>query len=164
NYTKYAVEKEKRFNLQMKAYEEQQKEIKRLETFVEKNIARACTSGMAKSRRKQLEHMDRINMTMQDSRNDNLSFDIKRENGNDVLRIKDIGIGYEKPLNEGISFNVDKGDRIAVIGPNGIGKSTLVKTIAKHLPKHGGEIIYGTNVSIGYYDQKQRSEEQTSEL
>lgn len=155
NYTKYAVEKEKRFNLQMKAYEEQQKEIKRLETFVEKNIARASTSGMAKSRRKQLEHMDRINMPMQDSRNANFSFDIKRESGNDVLRIKDIGIGYEKPLNEGISFNVDKGDRIAVIGPNGIGKSTLVKTIAKHLPKHGGEIIYGTNVSIGYYDQKQ---------
>ena|SRR5690625_218229 len=155
NYTKYAVEKEKRFNLQMKAYEEQQKEIKRLETFVEKNIARASTSGMAKSRRKQLEHMDRINMPMQDSRNANFSFGIKRESGNDVLRIKDIGIGYEKPLNEGISFNVDKGDRIAVIGPNGIGKSTLVKTIAKHLPKHSGEIIYGTNVSIGYYDQKQ---------
>src|SRR5699024_11834704 len=81
--------------------------------------------------------------------------DIKRESGNDVLRIKDIGIGYEKPLNEGISFNVDKGDRIAVIGPNGIGKSTLVKTIAKKLPKIGGEITYGTNVSIGYYDQKQ---------
>lgn len=155
NYTKYAVEKEKRFNLQMKAYEEQQKEIKRLETFVEKNIARASTSGMAKSRRKQLEHMDRINMPTRDSRNANFSFDIKRESGNDVLRVKEIGIGYEETLNEGISFNVDKGDRIAVIGPNGIGKSTLVKTIAKHLPKHGGEIIYGTNVSIGYYDQKQ---------
>jgi len=73
NYTKYAVEKEKRFNLQMKAYEEQQKEIKRLETFVEKNIARASTSGMAKSRRKQLEHMDRINMPMQDSKKCQLS-------------------------------------------------------------------------------------------
>jgi len=155
NYTKYAVEKEKRFNLQMKAYEEQQKEIKRLETFVEKNIARASTSGMAKSRRKQLEHMNRINMPTRDQRNANFSFDIKRESGNDVLRVKEIGIGYEKTLNEGISFNVDKGDRIAVIGPNGIGKSTLVKTIAKHLPKHSGEIIYGTNVSIGYYDQKQ---------
>ncbi|KKK32871.1 ABC transporter ATP-binding protein [Salinicoccus sediminis] len=155
NYTKYAVEKEKRFNLQMKAYEEQQKEIKRLETFVEKNIARASTSGMAKSRRKQLEHMDRINMPTRDQRNANFSFDIKRESGNDVLRVKEIGIGYEETLNEGISFNVDKGDRIAVIGPNGIGKSTLVKTIAKHLPKHSGEIIYGTNVSIGYYDQKQ---------
>ncbi|WP_026090335.1 ABC-F family ATP-binding cassette domain-containing protein [Salinicoccus carnicancri] len=155
NYTRYAVEKEKRFNLQMKAYEEQQKEIKRLETFVEKNIARASTSGMAKSRRKQLEHMDRINMPTRDQRNASFSFDIKRESGNDVLRVKEIGIGYEETLNEGISFNVDKGDRIAVIGPNGIGKSTLVKTIAKHLPKHSGEIIYGTNVSIGYYDQKQ---------
>lgn len=155
NYTKYVTEKEKRFSLQMKAYDQQQKEIKKLETFVEKNIARASTTGMAKSRRKQLEHIDRIQMPMQDRKNANFSFDIKKESGNDVLRIKNIGIGYEKTLNDDISFNVDKGDRIAVIGPNGIGKSTLVKTIARRLPKHGGEIIYGTNVSIGYYDQKQ---------
>lgn len=155
NYTKYVTEKEKRFNLQMKAYDQQQKEIKKLETFVEKNIARASTSGMAKSRRKQLEHIDRIHMPMQDRKNANFSFDIKRESGNDVLRIKSLGIGYDETLNDGINFNVDKGDRIAIIGPNGIGKSTLVKTIAKLLPKHGGEIIYGTNVSIGYYDQKQ---------
>lgn len=155
NYSKYVVEKEKRFSLQMKAYEQQQKEISKLETFVEKNIARASTSGMAKSRRKQLEHIDRIHMPMQDSKNANFSFDIKKESGNDVLRIKNIGIGYEETLNDAISFNVDKEDRIAIIGPNGIGKSTLVKTIAKLIPKHSGEIIYGTNVSIGYYDQKQ---------
>ncbi|AKG74754.1 ATP-binding cassette domain-containing protein [Salinicoccus halodurans] len=155
NYTKYVTEKEKRFSLQMKAYEQQQKEIKKLETFVEKNIARASTSGMAKSRRKQLEHIDRLQTPMQDRRNANFSFDIRRESGNDVLKIKNIGIGYEDTLNDGINFNVDKGDRIAIIGPNGIGKSTLVKTIARLLPKHGGEIIYGTNVSIGYYDQKQ---------
>lgn len=155
NYTKYVTEKEKRFSLQMKAYEQQQKEIKKLETFVEKNIARASTSGMAKSRRKQLEHIDRLQTPMQDRKNANFSFDIRRESGNDVLRIKNIGIGYEDTLNDGINFNVDKGDRIAIIGPNGIGKSTLVKTIARLIPKHGGEIIYGTNVSVGYYDQKQ---------
>ncbi|WP_411842599.1 ABC-F family ATP-binding cassette domain-containing protein [Salinicoccus sp. HZC-1] len=155
NYTKYVVEKEKRFSLQLKAYEQQQKEIQKLETFVEKNIARASTSGMAKSRRKQLEHIDRIHMPMQDRKSADFSFDIRRESGNDVLRIRNIGIGYEETLNDSISFDVDKGDRIAIIGPNGIGKSTLVKTIAKMIPKHGGNIVYGTNVSIGYYDQKQ---------
>ncbi|MCG1010631.1 ABC-F family ATP-binding cassette domain-containing protein [Salinicoccus sp. ID82-1] len=155
NYTKYVKEKEKNFSLQVKAYEHQQKEIRQLETFVEKNIARASTSNMAKSRRKKLEHMDRMETPMIDRKSARFSFDIKRESGNDVLRIKSLAIGYEETLNSGISLNVDKGDRLAIIGPNGIGKSTLVKTIAKELPRHDGEIIYGTNVSIGYYDQKQ---------
>ncbi|MCC4723180.1 ABC-F family ATP-binding cassette domain-containing protein [Salinicoccus sp. RF5] len=155
NYTKYVKEKEKNYSLRMKAYEHQQKEIKQLETFVEKNIARASTSNMAKSRRKKLEQMDRMDTPQIDRKSARFSFDIKRESGNDVLRIKSLDIGYEETLNSGITLNVDKGDRLAIIGPNGIGKSTLVKTIAKKLPRHAGEIIYGTNVSIGYYDQKQ---------
>ena len=155
DYSRYTVEKRKQFNLEMKAYEEQQKEIEKLETFVAKNIARASTSNMAKSRRKKLESMDRIEKPMQDSKNANFSFDIQKESGNDVLRVKNLSIGYEQVLNESISFSVDKGDRVAVIGPNGIGKSTLVKTIAGMTPELEGEIGYGANVSIGYYDQKQ---------
>lgn len=155
DYSKYTVEKRKRFNLEMKAYEDQQKEIEKLETFVAKNIARASTSNMAKSRRKKLETMDRIEKPMQDNKNANFSFDIQKESGNDVLRVKNLSIGYEEVLNDSINFNMDKGDRVAVIGPNGIGKSTLVKTIAKMLPELDGEIDYGANVSIGYYDQKQ---------
>ena len=155
NYSKYVVEKEKRHRLQMKQYERQQKEISKLETFVEKNIARASTSGMAKDRRKKLEMMEKINAPKQDYKNANFSFAIRRESGNDVFRINDLSIGYEEVLNSRISFSVEKGDRLAILGPNGIGKSTLVKTIAKRMPKISGEIIYGTNVSIGYYDQKQ---------
>lgn len=155
NYSKYVVEKEKRHRLLMKQYEEQQKEIQKLETFVEKNIARASTSNMAKSRRKKLESMDKISAPRQDYRNANFSFGIDRESGNDVLKVKDLSIGYDTPLNSNIHFYIDKGDRMAIIGPNGIGKSTLIKTIAKQLSPLGGELQYGTHVSIGYYDQKQ---------
>ncbi|WP_446692556.1 ABC-F family ATP-binding cassette domain-containing protein [Salinicoccus siamensis] len=155
DYSGYVKEKAKNHALQMKAFEHQQKEIKELETFVEKNIARASTSNMAKSRRKKLESMERINMPRMDTKSADFSFDIRRESGNDVLRIKNLAIGYEETLNSHINLNIDKGDRLAIIGPNGIGKSTLVKTIAKKLSRHDGEIIYGANVSIGYYDQKQ---------
>lgn len=155
NYTQYLIEKDKRYQLDLKNYEAQQKEIKTLETFVEKNIARASTSGMAKSRRKQLEKIERISTPMQDRRKAKFKFDIKRESGNDVLQTHDLSIGHDEVLNQGISFNVTKGDRLAVIGPNGIGKTTLVQTIAGKLPALSGEIKYGSNVSIGYYDQKQ---------
>lgn len=155
NYSKYVIEKEKRYQLTMKQYERQQKEISRLETFVDKNIARASTSGMAKDRRKKLEMMERINAPKQDHRNANFTFSITRESGNDVLRINDLSIGYDQVLNSHINFSVEKKDRLAILGPNGIGKSTLVKTIAKKIPEQAGDIVYGTNVSIGYYDQKQ---------
>lgn len=155
NYSKYVIEKEKRYQLTMKQYERQQKEISRLETFVDKNIARASTSGMAKDRRKKLEMMERINAPRQDHKNANFTFSIRRESGNDVLRINDLSIGYDEILNSHINFSVEKRDRLAILGPNGIGKSTLVKTIAKKIPEKAGDIVYGTNVSIGYYDQKQ---------
>ena len=155
NYSKYVIEKEKRYQLTMKQYERQQKEISRLETFVDKNIARASTSGMAKDRRKKLEMMERINAPKQDHRNANFTFSITRESGNDVLRINDLSIGYDQVLNSHINFSVEKKDRLAILGPNGIGKSTLVKTIAKKIPGKAGDVVYGTNVSIGYYDQKQ---------
>lgn len=155
SYSKYAVEKEKRYHLTMRQYERQQKEISRLETFVDKNIARASTSGMAKDRRKKLEMMERINAPRQDHKNANFTFSIKRESGNDVFRINDLSIGYDEVLNSHINFSVEKRDRLAILGPNGIGKSTLVKTIAKKIPEIAGDIVYGTNVSMGYYDQKQ---------
>ena len=155
DYTDYQHEKQKTYERQLKMYERQQKEIQRLEDFVDRNIARASTSGMAKSRRKMLEHMDRIDSPTRDTRQAKFHFDIEKESGNDVLRVKDLAIGYDDVLNEKLNFFVEKEDRLLVLGPNGIGKSTLIKTIAKKLPKISGEITYGTNVSIGYYDQKQ---------
>ena len=156
NYSKYLVEKEKRYQLEMKRYTAQQKEIKTLETFVEKNITRASTSGMAKSRRKQLEKIDRLDVPMEDRQKAKFKFEIKRESGNDVLTIKNLSIGHDGvALNSNITFQVKKSDRIAIIGPNGIGKTTLVKTIARCLDAIDGDVKYGANVSIGYYDQKQ---------
>lgn len=156
NYSKYLIEKEKRYQLEMKRFTAQQKEIKTLETFVEKNIARASTSGMAKSRRKQLERIERIDIPREDRQKASFQFDIKRESGNDVLTIKNLAIGYEGVmLNNNIDFHVKKADRIAIIGPNGIGKTTLVQTIARRLAAIDGNVHYGSNVSIGYYDQKQ---------
>ena len=156
NYSKYLVEEEKRYKLEMKRYTAQQKEIKTLETFVEKNITRASTSGMAKSRRKQLEKIDRLDVPMEDRQKAKFKFEIKRESGNDVLTIKNLSIGHDGvALNSNITFQVKKSDRIAIIGPNGIGKTTLVKTIARRLDAIDGDVKYGANVSIGYYDQKQ---------
>ncbi len=156
NYTNYVKEKEKTHRLRMKQYEREQSEVKRLETFIEKNITRASTSGMAKDRRKKLEMMDRMDRPFIDRSSADFHFTIKRESGNDVLRLKDLSIGYDDTvLRSDLSFNVDKGDRLAILGPNGIGKSTLAKTIAKIIPELAGNIQYGTNVTIGYYDQKQ---------
>ena len=155
NYSQYLIDKDKRYQLELKSFDAQQKEIKTLETFVEKNIARASTSGMAKSRRKQLEKIDRLHTPMQDRRKAKFRFDIKRESGNDVLGVSKLSIGHNEVLNSEITFQVTKGDRLGIIGPNGIGKTTLVKTIAKKLEAFAGEVTYGSNVSIGYYDQKQ---------
>lgn len=156
NYSGYVKEKEKNYRLKMKQYEREQSEIKRLETFIDKNIARASTSGMAKDRRKKLEMMDKMDKPFIDRSSADFRFTIQRESGNDVLRVKDLTIGYEDLiLRKDLSFNLDKGERLAILGPNGIGKSTLAKTIAKIIPKLSGDIQYGTNVTIGYYDQKQ---------
>jgi len=156
NYTNYVKEKEKTYRLRMKQYEREQSEVKRLETFIEKNITRASTPGMAKDRRKKLEMMDRMDKPFIDRSSADFHFTIKRESGNDVLRLKELTIGYDDTvLRSNLSFNVDKGERLAILGPNGIGKSTLAKTIAKIIPALSGNIQYGTNVTIGYYDQKQ---------
>lgn len=156
NYTNYVKEKEKTHRLRMKQYEREQSEVKRLETFIDKNITRASTSGMAKDRRKKLEMMDRMDKPFIDRSSADFHFTIKRESGNDVLRLKELSIGYDETvLRSDLSFNVDKGERLAILGPNGIGKSTLAKTIAKIIPALSGNIQYGTNVTIGYYDQKQ---------
>ena len=139
----------------MQEYEKQQEEIKRLETFVEKNITRASTSGMAKSRRKTLEKMERIDKPMMDAKSANIQFGFDRNTGNDVMHIRNLEVGYQSSITAPINIEVTKGDHIAIIGPNGVGKTTLIKTIANRQKALGGEITYGANLNIGYYDQKQ---------
>ncbi|ATH62207.1 ABC-F family ATP-binding cassette domain-containing protein [Staphylococcus pasteuri] len=156
NYEQFIQQRDKYYEKRMQEYEKQQEEIKRLETFVEKNITRASTSGMAKSRRKTLEKMQRIDKPMIDARSANIQFGFDSNTGNDVMHIKQLEIGYDQtPITQPITMEVSKGDHIAIIGPNGVGKTTLIKTIANRQSKLAGDITYGANLNMGYYDQKQ---------
>ncbi|MEY9141598.1 ribosomal protection-like ABC-F family protein [Mammaliicoccus lentus] len=155
NYSKFLKERDAHYEKVMAEYERQQSEIKKLETFVEKNITRASTSGMAKSRRKVLERMEKIEKPRLDAKSAQIAFEINRSTGEDVLSVKNLEIGYSDRITPPINLEVKRHDRIAIIGPNGIGKSTLIKTIAQKLESLSGDIRYGSNVQIGYYDQKQ---------
>lgn len=155
NYSKFLKERYAHYEKVMAEYERQQSEIKKLETFVEKNITRASTSGMAKSRRKVLERMERIDKPRLDAKSAQISFEINRATGEDVLKVNNLAIGYSKSITSAINLEIKRHDRIAIIGPNGIGKSTLIKTIAQKIPALSGDITFGSNIQIGYYDQKQ---------
>lgn len=156
NYSKFLVQYEEDYEKQLKEYTSQQKDIKRLEEFVQKNIARASTSGMAKSRQKILDKIERLDNPRKDDKTANIEFTIKEQSGRDVLRIEELKVGYNDiQVGEKYNFDVYKGDRIAIVGKNGIGKSTLIKTIAKKQNPLGGNVYYGSKVSLGYYDQKQ---------
>ena len=111
---------------------------------------------MAQSRRKMLERREWMGSPDGDEKSASFSFTIERQSGNDVLAINDLAIGYtDKLISSNIAMRVFREDRIALVGPNGVGKSTLLKTVVKDLPALAGDISYGTNVSIGYYDQDQ---------
>ncbi|UCZ53704.1 ABC-F family ATP-binding cassette domain-containing protein [Bacillus shivajii] len=156
NYSAYLEEKAKRLELEMKMYEKQQGEVKKLEDFVQRNIARASTSNRAKSRRKQLERMELMTRPKDDDKSANFQFDIDRQSGNDVLTLQNVTIGYDgEPLATNIELKLERGESVALIGPNGIGKSTLIKAIADKIKPITGQIQYGSNVKIGYYDQEQ---------
>lgn len=156
NYSSYLDQKALNYERDQKTYERQQEEKAKLEDFVQRNLARASTTKMAQSRRKVIEKTDWMDSPAGDEKSASFGFALERESGNDVLRIDDVTIGYNgKPVSRHITFPVYKGDRIALIGPNGIGKSTLLKTIMKKIPAFEGSIFYGTNVQFGYYDQEQ---------
>ena len=155
NYSNFLCQYEEDYEKNLKEYVSQQKDIKRLEEFVQKNIARASTSKMAKSRQKVLDKMEIIDNPRKDDKAANIEFRIKEQSGRDVLIINDLQVGYEEQVGQKYNFSVYKGDRLAIVGKNGIGKSTLIKTIAKKQKKLGGNIQYGSKVSLGYYDQKQ---------
>lgn len=155
NYSNFLRQYEEDYEKNLKEYVSQQKDIKRLEEFVQKNIARVSTSKMAKSRQKVLDKMEIIDNPRKDDKAANIEFRIKEQSGRDVLIINDLQVGYEEQVGQKYNFSVYKGDRLAIVGKNGIGKSTLIKTIAKKQKKLGGNIQYGSKVSLGYYDQKQ---------
>lgn len=156
NYSKYLDLKSALYEQEMKRYEKQQDEIAKLEDFVQKNIARASTTKRAQSRRKQLDRMELLTRPLGDSKSASFHFDIEKQSGNDVLQVKDATIGYdEDPIIEHVTMLLTRGDSVALVGPNGIGKSTLLKSLVNKLPLLHGEVSFGSNVSVGYYDQEQ---------
>ncbi|MGG0704803.1 ABC-F family ATP-binding cassette domain-containing protein [Bacillus paramobilis] len=156
NYSKYLDLKSALYEQEMKRYEKQQDEIAKLEDFVQKNIARASTTKRAQSRRKQLDRMELLTRPLGDSKSASFHFDIEKQSGNDVLQVKDATIGYdEDPIIKHVTMRLTRGDSVALVGPNGIGKSTLLKSLVNKLPLLHGDVSFGSNVSVGYYDQEQ---------
>lgn len=156
NYSRYLELKEQQLASQWKAYEKQQAEISKLEDFVAKNIVRASTTKRAQSRRKQLEKMERIDRPEGKEKSANFLFHIAKSSGNIVFQLENGAIGYNDHIvSEPINLDIKRQEAIALVGPNGIGKSTLLKSIIGEIPLIKGEERFGTNVTIGYYDQGQ---------
>src|SRR5699024_6557946 len=152
HYTKYLEQKAIEYQQELKAFDKQQKEIKKMEDFVQRNLDRASTTKRAQSRRKQLEKMERLDRPKGDASSAHFSFEINRPSGNDVLKVKNLSFRYpdeDEFVFSQLTFDLNRQDRIALIGPNGVGKTTLLKTIIGDYQQNEGEVIYGTNVSIG---------------
>ena len=157
NYSAYLKQKDERMERALKEYEAQQEEIARLQTYVDKNIARASTSASAKSRLKILENMEVLENPEYYDKKIKLKFEKTKEPFKDVLTVKDltVSVGDEKKeLCKNINLSVKRGEKIAVIGDNGIGKSSLFKTIQNMIPHYEGSIEWGRNTSISYYEQE----------
>ena len=154
NYTFFEEQKKINYEKQLKDYEYQQKEIKRLNDIVTRFKYKPTKAKMAMSKLKQIERMvKREAPNKYDLTTFKTNFIIEKQSGKDVLFAKDLEIGYDKTLQK-ISLNVYRGQKIGIIGENGIGKSTLLKTLVGIIPKISGEFEFGHNVQIGYFDQQ----------
>ncbi|GAA0431955.1 ABC-F family ATP-binding cassette domain-containing protein [Lentibacillus halophilus] len=157
NYSYYLKQRALDYEQELKEYEKQQSEIKRMEEFIQRNIARASTSKRAQSRRKELEKMERLEKPKGDEKSASFSFRINRASGNDVLKVDNLSMHYDdQPIFQHITIHASRGERMALTGPNGVGKTTLLKTITGQIQPSDGHIKIGTNVQIGYYDQEQQ--------
>ncbi|MGT2750414.1 ABC-F family ATP-binding cassette domain-containing protein [Streptococcus orisasini] len=156
NYSSFVEQKAQKLLAEEKLFEKQQKEIAKLEDFVQRNIVRASTTKRAQSRRKQLEKMERLEKPDSNAKKAQMTFKSSKPSGREVLKVTDAAIGYDGDiLSSPINMEVNKYDAIAIVGPNGIGKTTLIKSIIGLIPFIKGELKYGANVEMGYYDQTQ---------
>jgi ATP-binding cassette, subfamily F, member 3 len=156
NYSSYLDQKAEQYERDLRLYEKQQDEIAKLEDFIQRNLARASTTKRAQSRRKKLEKIERLDRPMGDEKSASFGFEIDRQSGNEVLHLENLSVGYqEEAVSRNLQYRLTRGESIALVGPNGIGKSTLLKTIIGRLPPVSGGTRLGSNVSIGYYDQEQ---------
>ena len=156
NYSRFVELKEQKVATEAKNYEKQQKEIAALEDFVNRNLVRASTTKRAQSRRKQLEKMERLDKPEAGKKSANMTFQSEKTSGNVVLTVENVAIGYDgEVLSEPINLDLRKMNAVAIVGPNGIGKSTFIKSIVDQIPFIKGEKRFGANVEVGYYDQTQ---------
>lgn len=156
NYSRFVELKEQKLATEAKNYEKQQKEIAALEDFVNRNLVRASTTKRAQSRRKQLEKMERLDKPEAGKKAANMTFQSEKTSGNVVLTVENAAIGYDgEVLSEPINLDLRKMNAVAIVGPNGIGKSTFIKSIVDQIPFIKGEKRFGANVEVGYYDQTQ---------
>ncbi|VIP48980.1 ABC transporter ATP-binding protein [Streptococcus pneumoniae] len=154
NYSRFVELKEQKLVTEAKNYEKQQKEIAALEDFVNRNLVRASTTKRAQSRRKQLEKMERLDKPEAGKKAANMTFQSEQTSGNVVLTVENTAIGYDgEVLSQPINLDLRKMNAVAIVGPNGIGKSTFIKSIVDQIPFIKGEKRFGANVEVGYYDQ-----------
>lgn len=156
NYSSFVDQKEQKLLTEARNYEKQQKEIAALEDFVNRNLVRASTTKRAQSRRKQLEKMERLDKPEAGTKSAHMTFHSDKTSGNVVLTVEEAAVGYDDQiLSEPINLDIRKMNAVAIVGPNGIGKSTLIKSIVGQIPFIKGEARFGANVEVGYYDQTQ---------
>ena len=154
NYTQFIARKQENYEKQMKDHIAQQKEIERLQRMVDRFKNKPTKVSMARSKQKAIEHMEIIEAPDRyDNRTFHANFQPERETGNDVLYVSELSIGYDHSLST-VSLDLKKGEKLGIIGGNGLGKSTFLKTIVGNIPQLSGEFKYGTNVQIGYFDQQ----------
>ncbi|UUX33664.1 ABC-F family ATP-binding cassette domain-containing protein [Fundicoccus culcitae] len=155
NYSYYIEEKANRMEQEMKQYTQQQAQISKLEDFVARNLVRASTTKRAQSRRKQLEKMERIEKPQQDARAPRIQFIAENNSGERVIEANDLAIGYapDNLIASNLNMDLRRHDAIAIVGPNGVGKTTFLKTLIGVLEPLAGSFQLGTGVSIGYYEQ-----------
>ena len=159
DYSSYLVQKKMNSERQLKEYEAQQKEIAKLEDYVAKNLVRASTSKMAKSRQHMLDRIERIDKPLMYSKPPKIKLEYDIEPTKDIVRVVDcplvVGEGADKKeLIKSLTMNVRRGEHVAIIGANGIGKTSILKLIQGIIPHEGGNISWGGNVKISYFEQE----------
>ncbi len=157
NYDRFAIQRQANLERQLKEYKLQQAEIARQEAIIARYrmYNREKSIKLAESREKRLEKLERVEKPVNEQKV-RFNFRARRRTGDDVLMLKDLSKGFEgRTLFEGFGLHIRAGDRVAIIGPNGVGKSTLLNIIAGRLNPDHGQVIFGSNVDIGYYDQQQ---------
>jgi ATP-binding cassette subfamily F protein 3 len=159
NYTRFTEQKKERNERQLKEYNDQQREIAELEDFVARNLVRASTTKRAQSRQKKLESLEIIEKPVMYEKSSKIDFTYTLEPPVDILKVKNIDIAVgdsnnRKLLSSNISFEIKRGEHLAIVGANGTGKTTLLKILTKKLPCFKGSVEWGRNVRISYFDQE----------